>query len=549
MTNEAVWVRTRQIAIVINAQTLLAGQIAVACIVLSLSAILWAVWYDINQVPSEAEFFAYSWIYGIRWGAGETIFAPHSQLLFPIYAVLNKLFVSSSDPASVFHQWKLVSQYWPAFLVTLSLGLIYSTTDRKFPLTDVAFTSLIYVVSVPLFIDQIDLFSMSYHSLSVPLALGALWFWKAYESDRYRVLPVRFFLCLGLYTALCALGKPTFAVFASPFFAMETAKAILTRSWMVAARVAASGVVAVATYLIYLVVFYGSARGFFSHFLLSRSFMLSQYHWYDQAKGATPFDWYFGYVIGVMGRLPTLLMAGSLAFSCLRPPRTILLSGVVTSYGLAMYVLYHRSQLHGHPEYIALLATTTIGTFRCSGLMDLAPVAWVIDRIETRVGVMATTIAIGLIFLSAFPLATPQRSFMEKMAKYDDVILPALFQHPQTIQTIAMNRYPDVFLGTADAWCRGEGNIFDIARSTVFDDRFGNTICELNQETPGRDLSKYSRLIFPKKADRTQADTESAFREGFPHIVDRMKDCRPIEGALPDQSTLIECDLTNHNAR
>jgi hypothetical protein len=44
---------------------------------------------------------------------------------------------------------------------------------------------------------------------------------------------------------------------------------------------------------------------------------------------------------------------------------------------------------------------------------------------------------------------------METMAKYDAATLPAIFQQPPAVRTIAMFKYPDVFFGTADVWCSG----------------------------------------------------------------------------------------------
>lgn len=487
----------------------LSALIVIACTIISLSSILWAAWHGVNPAPAESEFFAYSWVYGVRWGAGEAIFQPHSQLIYPIFAAINAI-----APGSILEKWKAVSQYWPAFLIVLSLGMIYATADRKALLYDVAISSALYLIAIPLFVDRLDLFSVSYHSLAVPLALGGLWFWKDYDRGRDPS-----WIGLGIYTAACVLGKPTFVAFAVPFFAMEFYKGNCARAFN-------AGVVAITIYLNYLWIFYGSTAGMLQHFEFSRLFMTSQYDWYDTAKGATPFHWYFGYAIGVMGWVPTFLLAATLAY-CGSPSlvrycynRKIILVGIVSAFAAAMFVLYHRSQVHGQPEYMALALVTTIGVFRCSARSRL-------------VSLIAVTS--GAVLLMIFPTAESHRQYIEDRAKFDDFTIPAIF-HPG-VKTLVVQKYPDVIPGTIDVWCRGGDNLFDRKRSPAADHFFPDAVCS----TYGQpiDIKPFSRLIFIEKPTTT---IESIARD-FPAIAGHFHDCGAATPPLPDNSVLVECKL------
>ena len=518
--------------------------VAAATTILSLSALFWVKRNGLNPLMSHSEFFAYSWMYGIRWGAGEDVFLPHSQLLFPIFALIDRAFnLTSGSPRHIIEGWSQVSFYWPVFVMLAALSAVFMTIDRRRPLLDTIFSSFIFIVSFPLFLEDAALFSTSYHSLSIPLALAGLMFWKEYLDDPARSFRIRFFVVLGAYAALCALGKPTFVVFAIPFFAMETIKAIQARTLRSFAKVALAVSVAAFTYLAAIIAFYHHGiTGVTEHFAWSKIYVISQYHWYDAAKGATPIHWYFGYVIGVMGWLPTLLILASLVLASLSEHRRILLTGVISGYACALFCLYSRSQLHGHPEFIAAAAAIVIGAFRCSIVPGIIQ-RWLDARYLGAAFHVVIGISTACIFSLVYPLDLRGHDFMVQLAKYEAPITDTLFQERKDVRTVAMMIYPNILNGSADAWCRGGSNIFNSIRSDFVDSIFENAVCADRGQSPNRDYAKFNNALFVRNRTSSLDETISVLRAAFPLIVNRFNNCHEIDGVLPDHSSLIECGL------
>jgi len=81
-----------------------------------------------------------------------------------------------------------------------------------------------------------------------------------------------------------------------------------------------------------------------------------------------------------------------------------------------------------------------------------------------------------------FPLPMIQHGFSEIMSKYDAVVVPAIFQQPENIRTIALMKYPNVMWVSRMHGAEVAENIFDAKRSDLIDRKFGNVTCFLNQE-------------------------------------------------------------------
>lgn len=513
-------------------QNVSAALVVSSASILSLSALFWTVRERVLPLAANSEFFAFSWIYGLRWGAGENVFLPHSQLTLPIFSLINKSFrMTEGDAAHIISGWHSIAFYWPLALMALSLVILFSTIDRQHRLVDAVFSAAVYLASVPLFLSDFAIGSMAYHSLAIPLALTALPFWNSYKT-RERLFPITFYVMLGIYAAVCLLGKPTFGAFAAPFFAIECVKSIRSKNFT---GIAVAMFVAAGFYLGWLFLFYGSLGGVADHFSQSLYFMQSQAGWYDNEKGATPFHWYAGYVVGKMGPLPTILIITSIACACTRKDRVPILIGSISAIGCALFCLYSRSQLHAESEFMALLATTTVAAFRCSTLPSLLE-----DKMRGYAYAIAVT-AIALLLLS-FPLPTIKRENTLTMAEYDAIVLPWLFQQPKDIYTIALMNYPNVFWGVADAWCRGESNIFNAARSHLLDQKFGNVMCLFNQEDGG-DTSMYSHALFAKPANVTEAAHFVTLSKAFPATARRLRDCQSIGSVKADGVELFRCKL------
>jgi hypothetical protein len=525
--------------------------VVAATAILSLSSFFWIKWDEVNPVATHSEQFAYSWIYAIRWGAGETVFQPHSQLLYPIFALINwVLGLSRGSPRTIVDNWAAVSFWWPLFLMTASLAILYGSMSRRGLLANTTLSSLVFVAAVPLYLDFSPLLAMSYHSLAIPLALLGLLFWNQYVTDPAREMPLRFFVLLGLYTAAAALGKETFIVFAAPFFAMEAVKALRSRSAPAAGRVAMAIGVAILAYAAALVAFYHQGLGGLAlHLAESKGFMVSQYHAYDTVKGETPIHWYLGYVIGVMGWLPTLLLVAAAIFAALGNRRAILMSGVAAAFLTALACLYFRSQFHAHAEFMAAAATATIGTFRCSAL-PTAGVWTVGPGFAPKLAiVLAAIAAVAMLYpldpAGLYPLSSPGRDSSLQPSGFDPPILDALFTQRPGVRTLVVSNYPDIIPGTVDAWCRGGTDIKGPARSAAIDRLFPDATCADAAQASTTDLKPFRRMLFLQRAGSSLDAAISALVAAFPVASGRLRDCREATPELPDASFLLQCGLAD----
>jgi hypothetical protein len=511
-----------------------AALVAVIGSALALSPLFWTIGENITPLSANSEFFAFSWIYALRWGAGENVFLPHSQVTLPIFSLINKsLQMTDGSADQIIKGWHSISFYWPLMMMGFSLSALFLTIGRTAALTNCIVSSAIFLVSIPLFLTDFALSSLAYHSFAIPLAIASLAFWRQYETqDPPSAI---FFVLLGGYTAICALEKPTFAAFAVPFFAMELLRAIHTKS-VVGLITAAS--TALILYLGWLLFFYGSTEGVFAHFTKLLYFMQSQAQWYDAEKGATPLHWYAGYVVGKMGPIPTILILIAFGSTFFRGERLTVLTGISTAVACALFVLYKRSQIHGHSEFMALLTATAIAAFRLSELPER------LTKVTDRYAVAVSIAAIAT-FIAMFPLPMIQHGFSNIMSEYDAIAVPAIFQQPENIRTIALMKYPNVMWGVADAWCRGSGNIFDAKRSDLIDSKFGNVTCLLNQENAAIDIKKFNYAVLVKPSQLSEAQNLAELLAAFPSVSSRLKNCRSIGVVKSDEdkSEFFRCEL------
>jgi hypothetical protein len=506
----------------------------------SISTLLWTVRAGVPQLSANSEFFAYSWIYGIRWGAGELhVFQPHSQLILPIYGFLDHVFsMTTGDADHILTGWRRISLIWPIVLAVVGLILLFATIDRKAALFDVVFSAAIYLLAVPLFLSDHALNSLSYHSLAVPLALAALPLWRYYNLGLAEP-PLSFYALLGTYTAISALGKPTFLAFATPFYAMELMRSF--RTWRVGGLLLA-GIFAVGVYMLWMFVYCRSIEGLIYQFSKTYEFMRGQANWYDVEKGATPFNWYAGYVIGKMGPLPTALTIIAFAVAFFRRDRAMLIFGILTAIASAMFCLYQRSQLHAQPEFIGLLMTVAIASFRATGIAGKLQ-----DQLSAFVNRAAPAlVSAGAVSLIAWTIAFPPQmllhGFAEFMGQYDAAVIPNLFEKPQNVRTIALQIYPVVFWGSGDAWCRGSVDIFGGKHSPLLDNAFGNLTCMQNQENPEVDIGLYNRAMFPKETKTSMDEALASITKNYPHVAARFVGCHKIVADVPTFE-IVECGL------
>jgi hypothetical protein len=434
---------------------------------------------------------------------------------------------------------------WPIVLMAASLALLFVTVDQRAPLIDATISAGLFIVSVPLFLGDQALNSTSYHSLAVPLALAGLPLWRYYGPENLAP-PASFYALLGIYAGACLLGKPTFGSFAAPFFAMEFIRAIRERR---AARLLAAAVIAAAVFLGWLLMYDRGRVGVATDFAKTLGFMRLQGGWYDAEKGATPLHWYASYVIGKMGPLPSILIAVGVAAACFQRQRTMLLTGALTAIACALFCLYHRSQLHGQPEFMGLLLAVAIACIRCGGWPEMLQ-AHVGPFVHLGAGAAAVALMVWTI---VSPPSTLQHGAAEIMAAYDRVVVPALLLQPPEVRTIALveaqtSENAGMMWGVADAWCRGEMNLWETTFGAFLDRRFGNVACMRNLERNDIDLARFNRVIFLRHAGDLTMPAPEAFSKAFPTVVARLADCAPTGDKLPsmfkpENFELVVCRL------
>jgi hypothetical protein len=248
-------------------------------------------------------------------------------------------------------------------------------------------------------------------------------------------------------------------------------------------------------------------------------------------------------VIGVMGPFPTIWILLSTGVALLR--RRDVLIGVLAAITLGLFFLYNRSQTHGHPEFIALLSATTIGVLRCSGLFGEP--GRIFPRASKSILLpVATALVSCALLVSYYPLAPSLEGFTVFMAEYDAIVVPAPFEQPPEVRTIALMEYPNVFWGVGDAWCRGSGNWFNDSRSELLDGKFGNVTCMIGKENPTVQLvqlREYNRVVFVRKSGTSENETVAALVKTFPSVAAKLGECQSIGSVRSDGPELFACAL------
>jgi hypothetical protein len=512
---------------------------------LTLSDFFTAVTQKFSIVPAQSEFFAYSWIYALRWSAGEFPFQPTCQILYPILALLDKIFTVTNGTASqIFLAWDIVTFAWTFSLAIASLILIYLSMKTN-DLLEYAFVSIVFVVAVPLSLSELALFSLAYHSLAVPIAFLALPLWTYYVKsiEKGRPVPLIFCALLAGYVAVCILAKPTFIAYAVPFFVAEAIRSVENKKLAILVRIAVSALIAAAFYLLYLLFFYRSFDGVIDHFKNTALFMTSQANWYDTAKGSNWIDWYISYVIKVAG--PFATAASSFILICALVPglrRNITFATCIGAIS-SMFFLYNRSQSHGHPEFFSSLAVLTIVNFRHGGVHELlkrrsVSTAW------NGVGAIAIIFLSFLSLLILFPLPLNAEGWTKTMVANNKLIAPIAFSDDSRVKTLIISVYPRVLFGVTDAVCRGSSNIFDTYRSPVIEQKFGNFVCLTGKTQQIKEIDTFNQIVFRKEVeDKTIETAAERVQQDFSFLYHRLSDCSLV-GTISDQAELVRCKLT-----
>jgi hypothetical protein len=189
-----------------------------------------------------------------------------------------------------------------------------------------------------------------------------------------------------------------------------------------------------------------------------------------------------------------------------------------------------------------LLMTTAIASSRCAGFAEILQDR--LDRLSRHLA--APIVAVVSIAMMAWTVAFPPQmllhGFAEFMGQFDAVAIPALFEQPKTIRTIALQNYPLVFWGVGDAWCRGSMDVFGAQRSDLLDKAFGNLTCMVDRENPSIDLSTYNRVVFPGLLTTSLEGTIATMAQHFPNVAARFVNCHTITANIPTYN-LNECEL------
>lgn len=515
-----------------------------ATIILTLSDFYIVTKEKLPIVPAQSEFFAYTWIYATRWSAGEFTFQPHGQILFPVFAILDRIFgINDGIPSNVMLAWDIVGFCWSLALALLSVALIFLTMKTKSVL-EYLFVATIFILAVPATLSELAFFSMGYHSLALPTAFMALPLWNRYADfvKKQDTPSIGFSICLASYLAFCLLGKPTFLAYAAPFFGAEVIRAAVLKRPVILFQTIMTGCLACLLFVSFLVPFYGGFAGFVVYIKYTHLYMTSQANWYDAAKGSNWLAWYYYYVVKVAGPFAAF---GSVAIvACTFLPRLNRIITIAALIGLlsSMFFLYHRSQAHGHPEFIAHIAVLVIALFRNAGLERFA-----IHRFERPWS--ATALSCGSILASIiavlifFPLPMNSISWTQTMTAYNKVIAPVSFSDDQAVKTVLVSIYPNVLYGDVDIVCRGSREIFAGTPSLYFEQKFGNFTCITDKLRTAGEFDKFNHIVFRKEiSDPTIEAAAQRTEQEFPYFSGRIKNCRSV-GQFSTFG-VVQCELT-----
>lgn len=503
-----------------------------------------------------AEFFAFSWVYGLRLHASEAVpFQPHSQLLYPIFDFLNRtLKLSVGSPEEIFHNWNLVAYVYTAVLIAASTLLITWYTRRESTTTRIV-CLLLYFVLGPYYLSDIALFSMSYHSAAIPLALSSLFIWRMYPIGlENRGGQTRRRITLLIYTAACVLTKPTFVAFAIPLWALEVIlptgssadnrvehnfilKSVIFRL----APIFAYGIATVFAYILYLGAYTGSVAGIEAHLKDLLYFASSQANMYDNEKLATPVQWFMSYVLVKMEYITLIPFLIMLLFLILTRKFRVFFA-IISGLLAALFFLYSRSYIHAHPEFIAYLLVVSVVQIK-----QIFREAVVVSAIQRFGKPMFAWIIAALIAYSLLPLSGRHTDYSRQKTIDDQKVRKVVFDDRIIgVRTLALSKYPQVLYGAVDAICRGGSNIFFEFRSAAIDAIFadgkgGGFTCFGLGVYPGFIADNTLRIVFRIERDEGLESALERHRQNYPVLSKYRIRCIETKYVLTDGARLAEC--------
>lgn len=493
-------------------------------------------------IPGGGEFFAYSWMFALRWAGGEFPFLPHTQILFPLFALADKIFnITDGTQHQIISAWNLFAFGWTITLVFISISLIYISMKTR-DILELVLVSIVFVIAIPFSLSESALLSTSYHSIAIPLAFLALPIWRYYTrtTELSSKLPLLFYFYVGGYLALCILGKSTFLAYAVPFFVAEIVRSAKLKIYSPLVGIVISGLVAAAIYITFLLCIYGSIDGVIVFFKNTQTFMTSQANWYDKEKGNNWIDWYIHYVAGVVGPFATASTIFITICSFIPRLKREVTLGALSGALFAMFFLYHRSQLHAHAEFLSCLAMLTIVILRHSGIYELFTAVRNNQTFDLAGKISATIIACVSLY-AFFPI--PFKIDSSAVIADDKLLSSIVFPKDNTIRKILISVYPNVLYGTVDVICRGSSNVFEVYRSPIIQKKLLDFVC---LTVPGQTLEEaddYSQLIFrTASVDETREASITRIANEFPWLRQRMQACASV-GKLKDGSEIVECKL------
>lgn len=480
-----------------------------------------------NNLGPNSEFFVFSWIYGVRWGNGENIFSPHSHLIYPLFSVINKILgLSDGDMKEIVFNWYQISYWWPILLSVINVIILYASSSNKNKSLDIIIFTCLYIYMFSCVLGPAELSSMTYHSFSITIGLASLFFYKTYLHDSNISYLKNYYILLGLYSTICVLAKLTFIAFVIPIYIIEFSLVIKYKDMRRLKNIIISILFSILIFFIYFYFFYGSLDKLGAHVELTKEFIKSQKDYYAENKGYA----FANFIMQHMGGGLIVIILVSFIASI---KRKLTLIALISGLFIGFAFLYGRPNFHAVPEFFALIFSLIIFSVRSFN-----------SNLVINKKTEFIYISIGLfLFIYAYPLPFKETGYIEEMNKVDRQIIPEILKNelPVIIAVI----YPDYFMGSIDAWCRGSKHIFINIHSDYFDKKFNNSTCLVNEEHPNFNPNIYTKIYTIRKADENLDLFLLRFKKTFPSFQKNNLICGDL-GKLnfnPVNSFVVMCKL------
>jgi hypothetical protein len=454
-----------------------------------------------NNLGPNSEFFLFSWIYGVRWGIGENIFSPHSHLIYPVFSGINKILgLSDGGMKEIFLNWYNISYWWPISMSVINVIILYTSSSNKNKSLDIIVFACAYIFMFSYGIGPAELSSMSYHSFSISIGLASLYFYKNYLDDSNIIYFKNYYILLGLYSAICVLAKLTFIAFVIPIYIIEFSLVLKYKDIRRLKNIIISILFSLLIFFIYLYFYYGSLDKLDAHIEMTKEFIRSQKDYYAENKG----DAFPNFLMQQMGWGWIVIILVCFVASI---KRKIILIALFSGLFIGTTFLYGRPNSHAVPEFFALIFSLIIFSVRNF---------WSNLVINKKTEFVYTSIGLCF-FIYAYPLPFKDAEFIKEMNKVDRQIIPEILKNelPVIIAVI----YPDYFMGSIDAWCRGSKHIFINSHSDYFDKKFDNKTCLVNEEHPNFNPSLYTKVYTIRRADENLEIFLLRFKKTFPSFL------------------------------